>query len=906
MAEVLSLALLGPARVALGAEFDLPTRKALAMLAYLALAGATPRGRLAALLWTDRPDDEARRNLRQELHRLQSTPAGAWIAASGDTLSLNPGVATDVAQFKAAVDAGEFTAASALRRGPLLAEFEVRGAAGFMEWLAGEREAVARAWRLALAQRAKAAEAQDDLPGAAAALRALVDEEPLQEAHHRDLMRLLQRLGDRGGALAQFERLRALLRAELALDPLPETVALARRIQSMPAVEPPAAARPQPELQAPLVGREHAREQLRAAAGKLALIEGDAGVGKTRLAESFALGVGPLLRIKAREVSRETPFYPFAEALLQAYRDDTAWFERLDPVWQTEVARLLPSLSESTDRSELPAPEARGRFLEGLSAALLTAAQGGSLLFDDLQWFDGASAELLAHVVRRAHRVRLLATRRSDEAGHPALRAALDGLARDGLLSPIALAPLDEEEVLALVRALSGAAGAVVFSRRLHAATAGNPLFILESLRDLFAAGVLWREEGTWSTPYDEATEDYHELPLSPSVREAVLRRIDRLGQGVRRLLETASLAGDRFDADCIGACTALSETEFADAVDLAQQANLIAPAGRGYRFGHDLVRRSLDDALGTERRKLLHRRLAAALEDCGAPPAEVARHLETAGRPREAIRFRVRAAEAAARVYEVSEALAQYQRALDDGAAGAEAFRIHAARVDHLRNRGDRAGWEAALAAMQALEPELDGAVASVDLAVRRAVYFFELDRPAEALAVAEQALQRLRGRIDPLDEAKLMLEMGAALKGLGRFDEAQARLLEALERFSDRLPLKHANAAFWLSIVALERGELDAAERWAQMAADGSLEAGHRRGHAMSQWTIAEIALKRGDEARGIDLMQRSLDEAREIGSLSLQRELMGALALRLEQLGRADQAEHWRRERANLPSS
>jgi DNA-binding SARP family transcriptional activator len=904
LAAVLSLALLGPPRVALETEFALPTRKAMALLAYLALTGAAPRARSAALLWSEQPDDEARRNLRQELHRLQLTPAGQWIAASADTLVLRSGVLTDVAQFRAAVEAGDFARATALHRGSLMEDFELRGAAGFMDWLAAEREAVARTWRLALAARARAAEAAGELDVAATTLRALVGEEPLQEAHHRELIRLLQRLGDRQAALAQFEHLRALLRAELALDPLPETVALARRIQSMPDTAPPAAASPQPELHPPLIGRAGAREQLRAAAGKLALIEGDAGVGKTRLAEEFAQSAGPLLRIKGREISRETPFYPVAEALLQAYLDDTAWFDRLDPVWQTEVARLLPSLSDGADRSELPAPEARGRFLEGLATALLTAAQGGSLLFDDLQWFDAASAELVAHVVRRAHRVVLLATMRGGDGNAPSpVRAALDGLARDGLLARIALSPLDEEEVLALVRALSGAAGAVVFSRRLHAATEGNPLFILESLRDLFGAGVLRREEGTWSTPFDDETEDYRELPLSPSVRDAVLRRIDRLGQGVRRLLEAASLAGDRFDADCIGACTALSENEIVDAVDLAMQSNLIVAAAADYRFSHDLVRRSLDDSLGPERRKLLHRRLAGALEECGAAPAEVARHLEAAGRAREAIRFRVRAAEGAARVYEISEALAQYQLALDDGAAGAAAFRIHAARVDHLRNRGDRAGWEAALAAMQALEAELADDTASVELAVRRAVHLFETGQYAQALAVAEQTLQRLRGRIDPLDEAKLMLEMGAALKGLGRFGEAQSRLLEALQRFSGKLPLKHANAAFWLSVLALDQGELDDAERWAQVAADGSLQAGHRRGHAMSQWTIAEIALKRGEPARAIDLMEQAVAEARAIGSLSLQRELAGALVLRLEQLGRLDDAERWRREQASL---
>lgn len=907
MVVPLALDLLGTPRVAHGDEIALPTRKSLALLAYLALAGPAPRARLAALLWSEQPEDEARRNLRQELHRLQATPAGAWIAPGGDELALREGVLIDVAQFRAAAAQRRIEAAAGLYRGPLLLGLELRGATGFMEWLAAEREALARLWRAVAAERARQFEADGDLDEALRIVRALVDDDPLQEAHHREAMRLQHARGDRAGALAQYERLCALLRDELALAPLPETTALARRIQLAQEQEAPAAASAaQPELRAPLIGRDQAWMQLGAAAGRLALIEGEAGVGKSRLAEEFARAQGTLVLVKGREISRDTPFYPVAEALLQAWRADTAWFERLDPVWQAEVARLLPALAGSEERSELPAAEARGRFLEGLAVALLTAVGSGSVLFDDLQWFDGASAELVAHLARRAHRARLLATLRSDASAVPeAVRAAVESLARDGLLARIALAPFSEAETLAFVRVLSGSAGANVFSRRLHAATAGNPLFILESLRDLFGAGLLWREQGTWATPYDEETEDYRELPLSPSVRDAVLRRIDRLGQGTRRLLEAGSLAGDGFETEWLGACTALTEWELVDAIDVAARANVIAPFGRGYRFSHDLVRRSLDDALSPERRRLLHRRLAQALEAAGATPAEIARHLEQAGRAREAIAHRVRAAEAAARVYEVREVLAQYQRALDDGAHDAEAFRIHAARIDHLRNQGDRAGWEAALAAMHALAPTLGDVTASLDLAVRRAVYYFETNRYAEGLQVATEARNRLQASLDPLDDAKLLLEMGAALRGLGHVNEAQAHLLEALERFRDKLPLKHANAAFWLSMLALDRGDLQTAEHFAQLAAAGSRAAGHRRGHAMSQWTIAEIALKRGDIERALRLMEASLAEAREIGSRSLQRELIEALLQRLNELGRADDAARWQRELATLAS-
>ena len=111
---LLELDLLGPPRVARGDEFALPTRKALALLACLALGGPLPRGRLAAMLWSDRSEDEARRNLRQELHRLQSTPAGDWIVASTSEVALRPGIRVDVVRFHAAAAADDFEQSLAL------------------------------------------------------------------------------------------------------------------------------------------------------------------------------------------------------------------------------------------------------------------------------------------------------------------------------------------------------------------------------------------------------------------------------------------------------------------------------------------------------------------------------------------------------------------------------------------------------------------------------------------------------------------------------------------------------------------------------------------------------------------------------------------------------------------------
>lgn len=900
-ADTLALDLLGPPRIRVGQPIELPTRKALALVAYLAVHGPVSRPRAGALLWSDRDDVDARRNLRQELHRIHATALGDWIETRGDELALRPGADIDVDRLRRAAADHRDADVLAIHRGPLLADVDLKGAAGFAEWLAAERDEVARLWRASLAREAAARERDGDIAGALDLARALLDDDPLDEARHRTLMRLLYRAGDRRAALAQFERCRDLLARELGVAPGDETIAWARRLET-PATTPvpPDADDATPTLAPPLVGRDAAWSTLAAVRRGLALVTGDPGLGKSRLVVEFARSHGRTIVLEGREISRDTPYYPVAEAIWAAYRDDTRWFELLDPVWQSEVARLVPALSGDGTNAELPLAEAKGRFLEGLAAALLTAAGDGSLVFDDLQWFDGASAELLAHVVRRAQRTRLFAAaRQPDLAANAAVQSALAAVERDGLLQRIALEPLTAPDVLELVRALSGSTGAAVFSRRLHAATAGNPLFIMETLRDLFGAGVLWRDGGTWSTPYDDDTEDYRELPISPNVREAVLRRVDRLGQPVRRVLEAASLADDSFDVAMIATTIAVDEWAVVEALDAATSAQFVLPDAKGYRFAHELIRRSLADAMSAERTRLMYRRLAAALALADGPPARIARHLEDGGRAHEAVGARTRAAEAAARVHALREAIAHYDAALADGAGGAAAFRIHAACVDLFRNLGDEAGRARAIEAMASLVTGIGDPALEAELAIKRTVAAFEGGRYDAALAIAEEARARLRGQLDEAADAALLLEIGATCTALGRFDDAKAHLSTAIERFRGNAPLKVANCAYWLARCAIEQGDLETAQVHAEEALRMTGQVGHRRGHALTLSTLADVARRRGESARAVALLEDAVREARAIGSVPLLRGFVAELVAHCRVRGDAAAAARWQSE-------
>ncbi|GIW37039.1 MAG: hypothetical protein KatS3mg073_1184 [Meiothermus sp.] len=174
------------------------------------------------------------------------------------------------------------------------------------------------------------------------------------------------------------------------------------------------------------------------------------------------------------------------------------------------------------------------------------------------------------------------------------------------------LEPLSELEVAELIAHLSGRP-ARLFPQRVYRATSGNPLFVLETLRSLFESGELrLGEGGVWETPYDESTHDYTELPIAPSVRQAILGRLEHQGAAVRRSLEVAALVGEEtFGSHLLAQASALSDWEVCEALEQACQHQLLKSTPQGYRFTHDLIARTIAETLQPDHRKLISARLA-------------------------------------------------------------------------------------------------------------------------------------------------------------------------------------------------------------------------------------------------------------------------------------------------------
>lgn len=313
----LNLTLFGgfEARLEGGALLNLPTRKGQALLAYLAmpLGQAHLRDKLAALLWGDTPDEQARRSLCQALFTLRKAlgrPGPTLLLTDGETVALNPeGVEVDVARFEQALGEGTTTAleqAAVLYRGDLLAGLAVNEAP-FEEWLTAERE---RLRELAVEGLAKILAHQRQAGATETAVKTglrLLALDPLQEPVHRTLMRLYSGLGRRGAAVRQYQHCVAVVQRELGTEPEPETkqlyqAILRKRSTALFAADAPTVPtappfRPLPDgaltetpiRETELIGRERQFAQLCQAlddvwrgSGQVVAVLGEAGIGKSR------------------------------------------------------------------------------------------------------------------------------------------------------------------------------------------------------------------------------------------------------------------------------------------------------------------------------------------------------------------------------------------------------------------------------------------------------------------------------------------------------------------------------------------------------------------------------------------------------------------------------------------------
>jgi DNA-binding SARP family transcriptional activator/tetratricopeptide (TPR) repeat protein len=877
---VLEIAILGtPLLHFEGQAFALPTKKCVAISSYLAMEGPTPRAKLADLFWERCAPEQARSNLRRELNRLRHTPFSGYLQTNSDSVALAEPYSLDVRTFAAQAEAKSFAAALGLYRGRLLDGLDLRDAEMFEEWLARRRQELVDAHVDVLRRQAEVLEATGDLRGALELELRMLGAQPLLEHAERRAIRLHYLLGERDLALARFKRFEVALEAELLLQPMPETLELVRRIRALePLEDVPAAPLSHQRASRPLVGRRRELAVLERAASCARLIVGEAGIGKTRLADEFARAHPPRLWLRGSEASLGAPFAAVASGLYEALDDPTraARLFALSGAQRREAARLVPDLDPEVQPLTL-SPEARPRFLDGLSRALFAAVEpAGTLLLDDLHWFDPSSAELVLHLVRRAESfgIRVLATARAGElADNPSAFSIVSTLERDGLLERLTLEPLSEAEVDELCASVSKTRAGL--GRRLHAATGGNPLFVLETLAAL-----------------DQGTSAGEELPLALGVRDLVARQIERLGHEVGRVLEAASLASEGFTPTELGGASALGEEEEREAFDRALGANLLVQHGRHWGVRHDLVRRAIAEGVGPARRELIHSRIADNLIRQRGEPARIARHLELAGRRAEAIAHHRAGAIRAVGVYAHAEAVAAYRAALSCGPDDGEAFEIRSACVDLYAALDDRTAWQRELDDLEQLAARL----ADPSFQARAAVARAKLDTALGRYGAAFEAMERVVSQHEsaPVLVAQALYAGGRALTQLGHVDRAEAWFRRAL----DASPPSGLVAELFLSLYgcAIERNQLADARRFNEEATRAFARASDRIGLARTAANEAVVARRERDYERAISRYEHAYREAEQMGLLSLQRSTVMGIVGALYDAGQIDRSLEW----------
>ncbi len=445
-------------------------------------------------------------------------------------------------------------------------------------------------------------------------------------------------------------------------------------------------------VQSRLVGREPEIVELRAALddassgrGRIVLISGEAGVGKTRLSEeltTFAHAAGFMLLIgHCSEHLDSVPYLPFVE-ILESIIDSAASPDALRVRLGgegPELARLLPKLKNILP--ELPPPAdlspalARRLLFNSFCdfAARIASEQPTLMIFEDLHWADDSTLSLLDHLTQRLSDMRLMVIgtyRDADMNLTRGLAKTLEDLLRGRLATHVRLKGLPRDEVAAMLKSLSGKSPPASMVSEIYAETDGNPFFVEELFRHLEEENCLYDSSGQFRSELKIS-----ELEAPASVRLVVARRLARLSDLTQKMLATAAVIGRFFSFEILQASMGADEDSILERVEEAEKAALVlsvteSPRAR-FRFSHELIRQAVLAGLSAARRHRLHLEVADAIERT-FPDAledywgELASHYNRSGNARKAVVYLGHAATQASHRAAHTQAVTNIESALE------------------------------------------------------------------------------------------------------------------------------------------------------------------------------------------------------------------------------------------------
>lgn len=962
--SMLRIFLLGQPRVEYqGLPLEVELRKGQALLYYLAYqAEPASRRRLAGLLWPDRPDVEARRQLSYALYHLNRRHIAPLqqalvVAAPPDSLALNPDLSgqltVDALVFRNA--AGEILrcqrlpaqprpleAGLALYRGEFLAGFAAPGSDLFEDWLAREREALRQLAHQASLRLSSLLAGAGREADAARLAEAALTLEPHDEAALRQVMRLHVRQGRRALALRQYETVAQTLQADLGLPPEAATQALYHAILEGRPADPetgPATPNPAPSLVYPVghlpvwVGRSAELHQLHAALAKAGpgqsawiAIAGAAGIGKTTLIHAaLRTAPGRVLEARCHETTRDIPYLPVIEALRAFGRQTGFTLEALslNDAWHTTLAALFPELTGRPMVGPDPAysPRQPLAVVQALTALMeaLAARWRCCWLFDDVQWADSATLQLLTHLAGQAHIPAAFIVAYRNDPLAPQLAGLLRALdASQSVAMTLAeFTPGDIQQLIAPLVQRPDESEAV--ATELWRLTGGNPLFVAESVRAL-----LGQTPGTGQLDLERVRRLQAGADLPPTARleHFFEQRLAALPEAARDVAQVAAVAGPAFELDTLRSVSQLPEAEFVQALEALERHQLVRLDRRGQgEFQHALLQRLVYRSLSAARVGWLHRRLADVLERQSAtPPPDLAdtlaRHYVLGGVSERAAHYSLLAARRALSLASLQPAIDYFEQALELWPPGGPPDRraeVLLELAQALNWKGDPAAalkkaqlalafcaadsnpplyargqlrvaealvlaghWEPALAAVDAAlsllrraAPPLPDQLAR-GLVIKSNVLQRTHHAPAEIAPLVDEAIEILRGAQETaglaralIQKANLELRQGDYAGAVRLFQEA-----EALAARPPADPLTRIVACNSAAYFELHQGRWEQAGRLVDAALETATRSQNREYLARVLFTKGELHRYRAEWQAAADAHTRGLAIAQEYG--------------------------------------
>jgi DNA-binding SARP family transcriptional activator len=884
------------------------------LLAYLLLHrdSPIPRKLIAFNYWPDSTEAKAHNNLRSLLHRLRNSlpDADEYIEHTNSWIRwrCESSYRLDVEQFQIAIkDANLISSPDKLIKS-LIGLIDLYSGdllpGCYEDWIIPLRDHLQSDFLSQLDKLIEILESQRKFQEAIRYAQKYLRYQPYQESAHQRMMRLHALNNDRASGLHAYHTCVRVLQNELGIDPSNETRLLYDQILNSNT----SLTKELPENRAPFVGRTKSWQQLvstwrKQASGNyhpgLVLISGEAGIGKTRLAEEF-------IEWARRQgiTTASANAYPSERQL--AYAPVISWLRTLPikglpSMWLAEIARLAPDIVGDnvlrTGYQFLDEYLQRRQMFDALKQAVIFQHKSILLFLDDAHWADDETIDWLHYLLRSDIKERLLVilTIRK-ESLHPkhALQTCLSDLHHHNRLLEINLEPLSKHECYDLAISIARRELPVETIDRLYQHSEGNPFFLEETIR---AADL-----EKLSTQSITDTPGSFNFDLSPKIHNLLAVRLEQLTPKTRAIVNIAAILGRSFTGSVLAEAAEIDEDTLLQALDELWLRRIVRERGNDtYDFSHDLLRQAAFSALSPARRQLLHRQAAKALKIVYSTRQEeyssqIAIQYDAGGVLSDAIRWYQRAARQSRKIFALQEAITHLQRAVDLLSKVDVSVDQRIQLFEELGDLLSQVGKH--VESREAYEKALKGVVAAEDYVVaanlwRKIASVYKSTLKYEDASKAYQTAMSLINSDSNLPKGLALstwLDIQLDHLDLLYMQDDMESMITLIDHLNPILsstgsPLQKSNFAT-NQVMLLSRQERfvlsEMAVRLSQQAFDTAVNSGDIYQIAYKRFSLGFVMLWHGDLEKAEVNLRQSLDEARLIGHIPLQDRCLAYLCI------------------------